>query len=266
MNPLEEWYRQLPVFTRAYATAVVAVTLALQLQWVTPYQLFHSSRATFGGGEYWRLATTFLFLGEFSLNWVLNVYFIVRYCRDLEEGSYSTRPADFVWLVALACAALLALAPHLHAPFLGDLLVTALTYMWSRHYSHLFINFMGLITTSAAYLPWIMLAFSSVVEDRWPTADLAAMAVGHVLWFLSEEWPLRVESGGSRPLRAPRVLCRLLHQEIEGDQPDPDPGFDLNAATEADSGPEPDLEPEPDADDQTAPLVQRAPYAAAADE
>ncbi|KAJ1834790.1 hypothetical protein LPJ63_001675 [Coemansia sp. RSA 2711] len=214
-NPLEEWYLQLPPFTRIYTTGIVLLTLALQMEWVTPFQLFYTYHTTFVQGEYWRLATSFLFLGGFSLDWVLNVYFIVRYCRDLEEGSYLNRPADFVWMVFLMCIALLAISPYLEAPFLGDLLVASLTYMWSRHYSYLFINFMGLFTTSAAYLPWILVAFSSLVENRWPTVDLVAISVGHVFWFLSEEWPRRVESGGVRVLKAPRPLCKLMHQDID---------------------------------------------------
>ncbi|PIA16030.1 DER1-domain-containing protein [Coemansia reversa NRRL 1564] len=213
-NPLEEWYLQLPVFTRVYTTGIVVLTLALQMEWVTPFQLFHNNHNTFGRGEYWRLLTTFLFLGGFSLDWMLNIYFIVRYCRDLEEGSYLNRPADFIWMIILMCATLLTLSPYLGVPFLGDLLISSLTYMWSRHYSYLFINIMGLFTTSAAYLPWILLAFSSLIENRWPTGDLVAIAIGHVFWFLSEEWPQRVESGGIRLLRAPRILCRAFHQDI----------------------------------------------------
>ncbi|KAJ2715179.1 hypothetical protein H4R19_001347 [Coemansia spiralis] len=221
-NPLEEWYRQLPIFTRVYTTAVVALALAVHLDWVTQFQLFHSTRNTFERGQYWRLATTFLFLGKFSLDWILKVYFIVRYCRDLEEGSYVTRPADFVWTVVLMCGALLALAPYLNAPFLGDVLVMALTYIWSRQYSHMFINYMGLFTTSAAYLPWVLLAFTSMIENRFPIADLAAIFVGHVFWFLGDEWPLRAESGGSRPLQAPRFLCRMLGQDSGDDDDDND--------------------------------------------
>ncbi|KAJ1755510.1 hypothetical protein GGF48_002076 [Coemansia sp. RSA 921] len=214
-NPLEEWYMQLPLFTRIYTTGIVVLTLAIQLEWASPLTLFYTYHAVFVQNEYWRLLTTFLFLGTFSLDWILNIYFIVRYCRDLEEGSYLNRPADFAWTVLLMCTTLLVISPYLGTVFLGDLLVSSLTYMWSRHYSYLFINFMGLFTTSAAYLPWVLVAFSSVVENRWPVVDLAAIGVGHVFWFLAEEWPRRAESGGVRVLRAPRVLCKIMHQDLD---------------------------------------------------
>ncbi|KAJ2009745.1 hypothetical protein GGI04_000157 [Coemansia thaxteri] len=198
-------------------TATVVLTLALQMEWTTPFQVFYSYDYAFSKGQYWRVVTTFLYMGKFSLEWLLNMYFIIQYCRDLEEGSFLNRPADFAWMLILMCATLLVVAPSMGYVYLGSLLVSSLTYMWSRFYSYLFINFMGLLTISAAYFPWVMLAFSSIVENRWPTGELAAIGVGHVFWFLSEEWPRRAESGGRHPLRAPKALCKLLHQDLDGD-------------------------------------------------
>ncbi|KAI9501366.1 hypothetical protein GGI25_004925 [Coemansia spiralis] len=212
-NQLEEWYFQIPLCTRIYLTATVALTLAVQMEWVTPYELFHTYSYTVTRGEYWRIVTTFLFLGRFSLDWILNVYFIVRHCKDLEEGSYLTKPADFAWLMLLMCGALILISPLLGVLFLGNLLVLALTYVWSRHYSYMFLNIMGVFTIPASYFPWVMIAFSLVAENRWPFPDLAAIGIGHLFWFLSEEWPRRAESGGSRPLQAPKFLCRLMDQD-----------------------------------------------------
>ncbi|KAJ2810593.1 hypothetical protein FBU31_007957, partial [Coemansia sp. 'formosensis'] len=179
--------------------------------------VFYNYEYAITRGQYWRVVTTFLYMGKFSLEWLLNMYFIIQYCRDLEEGSFLNRPADFAWLLILMCVTLLVVAPYLGFVYLGSLLVSALTYLWSRFYSYMLINFMGLFTVSAAYFPWVMLAFSAVVESRWPRGELAAIGVGHVFWFLSEEWPRHAESGGSRPLRAPKVLCRLLRQDVDED-------------------------------------------------
>ncbi|KAJ2862860.1 hypothetical protein GGI22_002090 [Coemansia erecta] len=214
-NQLEEWYQQIPLCTRIYLTATVGLTLAVQMEFVTPYQLFYTYNYAVTRKQYWRVATTFLYLGRLSLDWMLNVYFIVRHWRDLEEGSYLTRPADFAWMLVLMCAVLLAVSPYVGTLFLGNLLVTALTYVWSRHYSYMFLNIMGLFTISASYFPWCMIGFSLLVENRWPFAELVAIGVGHLFWFLSEEWPRRAESGGAQVLRAPKFLCRIMSQETD---------------------------------------------------
>ncbi|KAJ2600182.1 hypothetical protein H4R99_003435 [Coemansia sp. RSA 1722] len=87
---------------------------------------------------------------------------------------------------------------------------------------------MFLLTMPAAYFPWVKIAFSLVIENSWPVTELVAIAIGHLFWFLAEEWPTRVESGGSRPLSAPAALCRLFRQtdarEEENDDYDDDNG------------------------------------------
>ncbi|KAI8322709.1 DER1-domain-containing protein [Martensiomyces pterosporus] len=226
-TPLEQWYLQIPIFTRIYTTAVFALTLGLQLGWISSFQLFYNYEYTFHKGQYWRPVTTFLFSGYFSLEWLLNMYFVVQYCRDLEEGSYLNRPADFAWLVLLICTTLLIISPMLDLPFLGDPLISSLTYIWSRQYSYIFINFLGLFTTSASYLPWVMAGFTSVVGNRWPVSDLVGIGVGHVFWFLGDEWPRRSESGGYQMLKAPRALCKLFNQDVE----DPNDGLEVDQDT-----------------------------------
>ncbi|KAJ2348184.1 hypothetical protein GGH91_001502 [Coemansia sp. RSA 2671] len=216
-TPLEDWYFQIPTCTRIYMTATVALTLALQLEWATPFQVFYSYEYAFGRGQYWRVLTTFLYMGKFSLEWILNMYFIIQYCRDLEEGSFLNRPADFAWLMILMCTTLLVVAPYLGFIYLGSLLVSSMTYLWSRLYSSLVLSFLGILTVSASYLPWVMLGFSLLVERKFPTGELLAIGVGHVFWFLSEEWPRHLESGGFRPLRAPKALCKLMHQDLDED-------------------------------------------------
>ncbi|KAJ1730725.1 hypothetical protein LPJ72_004332 [Coemansia sp. Benny D160-2] len=247
-NQLEEWYLQIPICTRIYLTATVGLTLAEQMELVTQYDLFYTYNYAFTRKQYWRVVTTFLFLGRLSLDWMLSMYFIERHWRDLEEGSYLTRPADFAWMLILMCAVLLAVSPYMGTLFLGHMLVTALTYVWSRHYSYTFINIMGLFNISASYFPWCMIGFSLLVENRWPVPELAAIGVGHLFWFLGEEWPRRAESGGAHVLRAPKFLRKLMSQE---DAPAPaaadsrhddlddlseDDGFGAAAAEHSDGG------------------------------
>ncbi|KAI7830128.1 Der1-like family-domain-containing protein [Kickxella alabastrina] len=221
-SPLEDWYLRIPICTRVYLTSIVAVTLAVQLDWFTPHQLLYTPTYTFSRGEYWRLLTTFLYLGRFSLDMFLNMYFIIQYCRDLEEGSYLTRPADFAYHMVLLGVTLLVVGPIVGAYFLSHMFVTALTYIWSRYHAHIFINFMGLITVPAAYFPWAMVAFLLVVEGAWPVNECVAMGVGHCLWFLADEWPKRPESGGKTLISAPAVLCRWLGQDLPRNETDDD--------------------------------------------
>lgn len=60
--PLEQWFYEMPVCTRAWTTATVLTSLLVQCKVLTPFQLFYSLRAVFvknqvrytGGSDHWR--------------------------------------------------------------------------------------------------------------------------------------------------------------------------------------------------------------------
>ncbi|OMH82581.1 hypothetical protein AX774_g3933 [Zancudomyces culisetae] len=55
-----------------------------------------------------------------------------------------------------------------------------------------------------------MAVFSFIISGRTPMRDLIGIGVGHVLWYLDEEWPRRPESNGIRILEAPMFIKRLF--------------------------------------------------------
>ncbi|KAG7217834.1 hypothetical protein INR49_020864 [Caranx melampygus] len=75
-------YFQIPVVTRAYTTACVLTTAAVQLEVITPFQLY------------------------FNPDLIIRRYQVApsltresyRYCRMLEEGCFRGRTADFVFM------------------------------------------------------------------------------------------------------------------------------------------------------------------------
>ncbi|KYM84348.1 Derlin-2 [Atta colombica] len=91
-------YKQMPVVTRAYTTACVITTLAVQLDLVSPFQLYFNPILIVEQYQIWRLITTFLFFGNVGFNLLFNMIFTYRYCRMLEEGSFRRRTADFVMM------------------------------------------------------------------------------------------------------------------------------------------------------------------------
>ena len=109
----------------------------------------------------WRLLTTFVYFGPLSLNWILHMFFLVRYCRMLEDNSFRGRTADMIYMLVVGAALLLvsfcaafpspfftllfpgpsrshhqAVSPWFRYTdqllFLGSSLTFMLVYVWSR--------------------------------------------------------------------------------------------------------------------------------------
>jgi len=215
--PVEEWYYEVPIVTRTYVTAAVLTSLAVQVGFVNQFQLYFTFDKTFYDRQYWRFITTFLYFGPFSLDFLYHMFFLVRYSRMLEEGSFRNRAADYFWLLFLSSVALLILSPLSNVPFLGYSLAFTLVYIWSRRNPFIRLNFIGLFVFSAPFLPWVLLGFSLLLNNHFPMSDMMGIAVGHVYYFFEDVWPLERNSGGRRWLKTPRIIVRLF----EGIQENP---------------------------------------------
>lgn len=228
-NPLEAWFWEMPLCTRWWTTATVLTSALVQCQMVTPFQLFYSVRTVFGKGEvsasqfnnlhgrsitnhytslqYWRLLTTFLYFGPFSLDLLFHVYFLQRYARLLEESS-GRSPAHFSWLLVYAMAFLLVLSPFVSMPFLGHPLSSTLVYIWSRRNPETRLSFLGLLVFTAPYLPWVLMGFSLVMHGTVPKDEIMGVVIGHIWYFFSDVYPPM--HNGSRPFDPPRFWRRLF--------------------------------------------------------
>ncbi|KAG7212542.1 hypothetical protein KM043_012845 [Ampulex compressa] len=205
---LQQEYLQMPVVTRAYTTACVITTLAVQLDLVSPFQLYFNPILIIERYQLWRLITTFLFFGNIGFSFVFNMIFTYRYCRMLEEGSFRRRTADFVMMFIFGGICMITFAFFVNLLFLGHAFTIMLVYVWSRRNPFVRMNLFGLLNFQAPYLPWALLGFSVLLEDVFP----------------------RVR-GGYRILKTPEILKILFDAHPEDPDYTPPPedrpgGFD----------------------------------------
>ena len=132
----------------------------------------------------------------------------MRYCKSLEEGSFRNRSADFLWMLMFGGAMLIGLAPFVKVQFLGSSLTFMLVYVWSRRNPGIPLSFLGIFTFGAAYLPWVLMAFS-VLLGASPVIDLLGLAAGHTYYYLEDVYP---RISGRRLLKTPGIVKALFPQ------------------------------------------------------
>lgn len=71
-------YLEIPVVSRMYLTGAFLTTAACAVDLVTPFSLYFNWDLIFKEGQAWRLVTSFLFFGAFSVDFVFHMYFLVR--------------------------------------------------------------------------------------------------------------------------------------------------------------------------------------------
>jgi len=212
LQPLIVEYFEIPIVTRFYISSCVLTTLAVQLDIITPFQLYFNPTLILYQYQIWRLFTTFLFFGTMGFSFFFNMIFAYKYCRMLEEGSFRGRSSDFVMLFVFGGTIMVVFAFYGKQLFLGQAFTIMLVYVWSRRNPFIRMNLFGIMNFPAPYLPWVLLGFSVILGNTiW--IDLMGMAVGHIYYFLEDVFPN--QRGGFKMLKTPRFLQRIFDEVHE---------------------------------------------------
>lgn len=209
---LRQALMEMPPVTRIYTTSCVMITAFVQLDLLSPFQLYFNPILIWKNFQLWRLVTTFLFFGTFGFNFIFNMIFTYRYCRMLEENSFRGRSSDFLMMFIFGSVSMIICAFFVNLLFLGQAFTIMLVYVWARRNPFVRMNFFGLVTFQAPYLPWVLLGFSLLIGNS-VSVDLLGMAVGHIYYFLEDVFPN--QQGGFRILKTPRILKILCDGEDE---------------------------------------------------
>lgn len=205
---IEAWYFDIPPVTRTYVTLCFATTTACALEIISPLTLYFNARAISTRMQLWRLATNFLYFGPFGLDFLFHMFFLVRYSRLLEEGSFRMRTADFLFMLLFGASVMTLIAPFINIQFFGSSLTFMMVYVWGRRNDSVRMSFLGLFHFTAPYLPWVLLAFSVLIGNTY-IVDTIGIAVGHVYYFLEDIYPLMPAASGRRAPRPPHALARI---------------------------------------------------------
>lgn len=121
----------------------------------------------------------------------------------LEDDFFRNRTADFFYMFLVGGALMSLLAYFVNLLFLGHAFTIMLVYIWSRRNPGLRMNFFGLITFQAPYLPWVLLAFTILLGSS-TVVDIIGIIVGHFYYFFEDVFPN--EPHGFRVLETPAFI------------------------------------------------------------
>ncbi|KAI7900614.1 Der1-like protein [Cokeromyces recurvatus] len=208
-SPLEMWFTDIPPITRIYVSAACCTSIAVQLGFIHPLQLWLNYESITNDFQWWRLITNFFYFGPLSVDFCFHIFFLARYSRMMEEGFYRNKPADYVWLMVFSASVLLLISilmPFASLPFMGSALSFTMVYIWARRNQYVRLNFLGLVVFTAPYLPWVLLLFSLCLGGQIPTGDILGVLVGHIYYFFEDVWPRDPMSQGKKWLATPRAM------------------------------------------------------------
>jgi Derlin-2/3 len=202
------WYLEIPVVSRIYVTSAFLTTAGCAMDFFNPFHLYFNFHLIFFQGQVWRLFSSFLYFGMFNLDFLLHMFFMVRYCRLLEEGEFHGRTTHFVYFILFSILGISSIATCIGANFLGNSLTFSMTYVWGRRNEDVRMGFFGILQFTAPYLCWAMLAMSFIMGQRMDM-DLVGIFIGHLYYFLEYVYPVVAKVRGwpvQKILEPPMIL------------------------------------------------------------
>ena len=84
---------EIPVVSRLYLTGAFLTTAACAVEIISPFSLYFNWTLVFTEGQVWRLITSYLFFGVFSVDFLFHMYFLV--CNPGKCTFLGDRPRSY---------------------------------------------------------------------------------------------------------------------------------------------------------------------------
>lgn len=210
-NSPEEWYKGLPIITRAGVTCIFVVTVLVTMGIVDPYLLVLDWTMIVSKFHVWRLMSCVLFFGPFSMQWMFQMYFFTSFGTKLENNEIFSSPGDYPFFVAFQILCLSIISVFLSwpngIPLLGPSLVFAMIYYWSRREPYAQLSFFS-FQIQGFQFPFVLMFFGMLMGNPiWN--DLLGLASAHLYYFLKEVCP---QEYGKTFIWTPRFMTNFFYQ------------------------------------------------------
>lgn len=200
--------RTTPPLTKVMSLILVVLAFLVHINIISPLSLTYSFYYV-KKMQLWRLVTSFFYFEPFSVDVLLHVVFFFRYSKMLEESFMNA--SEYAYLLMFCSALIFVCANVFRRSLLGNMLSSAITYIWTRRNRTTQVQLLGCILFPAFFLPFVVPVFSFFSERKVPFDEVMGIIVGHVYFYLR----FVVKKFGYEPLRTPNWLKRAFGEEIE---------------------------------------------------
>lgn len=204
----DEFFSSIPQMTKYICGFSFGLTLMSSLKIVNAYSFLLFPAFVFSSKlQLWRLLTSLVYLGSFSLNYVFNFLFLLNFMQNLEKDHYENRKGDFVFLLLFGFFFLIIIGIFMGLPLLSYAFMSYIVYIWCNlNPTRDVALFLIPIQVKAIYFPWALLALHSLMGAS-PLDDIIGILVGHLFYFLDVKYP---ETSGKRFLKTPEFLIKMF--------------------------------------------------------
>lgn len=203
------FFMDIPPVTRTLFCTIFTFTVLSGLQ-VLPASLFLLEWSSVLRLQLWRPLFTFFHLGRLGLGFLIRMYFLFTYSKQLELGVFFGRPANYAWFLTIVSTSVLAMSTIIPSYINGGSLLIAIIHLWGRHATNVSVTMYGFIQIPAKYLSLTMLGLDIIISGGIAPADIYGLLGGHLYFFLDTVYPAMPD--GKQLIFVPLWFERFIDQ------------------------------------------------------
>ena len=208
MEVFNFFFQQSPKITKILTLSSILISLLTWFEIVSPLSLYLNYSLIFKRCQIWRIFTNFFYFGDFSLSLLFHMLIFFRNSKLLEKKIFKGSAPDYLYFILFCMVFLLIFNPFARIIFLSESLSFAMTYYWGRKSKTTNVEFMGVFTFRAPYLPWFYLVISFLLESDFKN-DFYGLIIGHLYFYLKEILPRIKSLNNIKILETPKFFNKL---------------------------------------------------------
>lgn len=142
-----------------------------------------------GRFHFWRIISSFAHMGKLGFPFLINMYFLFHYSKQLENGFFLNRTANYCWMLTLVMLITLISSTVIPMYAAGSALLMAIMHLWGRHSPTLTVKMYGFISIPAKYLSLAIIAIDLILSGGVDTTAVVGLVAGHAYYFLDSVYP-----------------------------------------------------------------------------
>lgn len=213
MDLINFFFRETPKITIIVSFLCIGVSLTGWFGVLAPSNFHFSFELAVYKFQLWRFISTFFYFDAFNNNFLFHIVLLLRNSKLLEKSIFKGSSPDFIHFLLVTMSFLIMLSPLIKLPFLSYSLSFAVTYYWGRKNKTQVVQFLGIFSLKAPYLPWIYLGFSFLLESEF-RSNIWGIVVGHLFFYFKDVFPRSNMTKGLNPLKTPlfmKLFCDRLN-------------------------------------------------------
>lgn len=216
MSDIGDWFRSIPLITRSWFAASIAVPFIGKLGLIDFRNLLLFPELVFSRFHLWRPVTATLYFPitpNTGFLYLVNLYFLYHYSTRLETGAFDGRPADYIFMLLFNWICIVITGLLMNMQLLMIPLIMSVLYVWAQFNKDMIVSFWFGTRFKAHYLPWVILVFNFIIGGSFVN-ELTGNLVGHLYFFLMFKYP--IDFGGRSFLSTPEILYRYFPNRRAG--------------------------------------------------